>query len=138
VRDSVLNAVVDEFALTNHIGSPSIAEHTYLSPYRGIGFTDTLAAHAPAWLNLVRTRYSLAGVCAGTESRWCPERDRQAILAVSAPMVLPNGLVLVTMYRYSESGHSWGLATTPVYLTRLHDRWSPLCHGVSIYDDGSR
>jgi hypothetical protein len=46
VRDSVLDAVVDEFALTNYIQSPSTAVHTYLSPYRSVGFADTLAAPA--------------------------------------------------------------------------------------------
>ncbi|HET7603108.1 MAG TPA: hypothetical protein VFK36_08840 [Gemmatimonadales bacterium] len=137
-RDSVLDAVVDEFALTNFIRPPSVAEHTYLSPYRRFGFNDTLAVHDPAWLDSVRVRYSLAGVCAGSGSRRCPEGDSRTVLAVSAPAVLPNGLVLVATYRYSEPPHSWGAATTPVYLIRLSEGWSVLCHGVSLYDDGSR
>ncbi len=138
VRDSVLDAVVDEFAVSNYFRSPSVAERTYLSPYRTFGYNDTLAVHDPAWLERVRERYSLAGVCAGPGSRRCPERDPQTLLAVSAPMVLPEGLVLVTTYRYSETGHSWGAATTPVHLMREDGRWSVLCHGVSMYDDGSR
>ena len=138
VRDSVLDAVVDEFAVSNYLRSPSVAESTYLSPYRKFGYNDTLAVHDPAWLTRVRARYSLAGVCAGSGTRRCPERDPQTVLAVSAPMLLPEGLVLVTTYRYSASGHSWGAATTPFYLTRLEGRWSVLCHGVSMYDDGSR
>lgn len=137
-RDSVLDAVVDEFAVSNYFRSPSVAQRTYLSPYREFGLNDTLALHDSVWVDRVRTRYSLAGVCAGSASRRCPQRDSQTILAVSAPMVMPNGLVLVTTYRYSETGHSWGAATTPVYLTRLRGEWNVLCHGVSLYDDGSR
>ncbi|HET8762316.1 MAG TPA: hypothetical protein VFM12_02810 [Gemmatimonadales bacterium] len=137
-RDSALDAVLQDLLVANLATAPAVAEHSYLSPYRGIGHNDTLAAHDPAWLERVRQRYSLAGVCGGSGSRRCPERAEQVIFAASAPMLMPDSLILVTTYRYSATRFSWGLATTPVYLTRAGGRWNVLCHGVSIYDDGSR
>lgn len=137
-RDSALDAVLQDLLVANLATAPAVAEHSYLSPYLGIGHNDTLAVHDPAWLERVRQRYSLAAVCGGSGSRRCPERAEQVIFAASAPMLMPDRLILVTTYRYSATRFSWGLATTPVYLTRAGGRWNVLCHGVSIYDDGSR
>ena len=138
VRDSVLDAVIAELVLANHVQVPSIAAHTYLSPYRGFGAGDTLALHDRAWLDRVRQRYSFAGICAWSGSYPCPEGNEALLLAVTEPKLLPNGLVLVTMFRLIEHGHTWGGVTTPVYLSRTQGDWEVLCRAMSIYDDGSR
>lgn len=137
-RDSVLDAVIAELVIANQVRAPAVAAHTYLSPYRGFGLRDTLALHDSTWLVRVRQRYSLAGICGWSGAYPCPEGGQQQRLATSAPELLPSGLVLVTMYRYVETLHTWGAATTAVYLTRSQGRWEVLCRGVTMYDDGTR
>lgn len=113
-RDSVLNAVMAELVRANYVRTPSVAEHTHLSPYRGFGVTDMSARHEGKWLQRVQQQYHLAGICAWHGADACPEGYESLWLAVSRPHVLDNGLISVTMFRMNINGSAWGSATTPV------------------------
>lgn len=137
IRDSALDAAMAEIATAELLDAPARRTPVYLSPFRGLGAADTAGRHDRAWLDAVVQRYHLTGICAGYGSADCPHHGDALYLALTLPHVLPNGLVRLESYRMSVTGHNWGAATTPLFLSRSGRRWTVFCRDVTIFDDGT-